>query len=108
MRPIFQTVVGVGVSVPIPIDQYIGSTSIAVACIISATATYTVQHTFDDVFDPAFTPAGATWFDTPGFDGPETTNQDGTIVSPPAAIRLNVSASTGNVQIIVRQAGAVS
>lgn len=108
MRPIFQTVVGVGVSVPIPLDQYIGSTSVALAAIISATATYTIEHTFDDVFDPAFNPATATWFLTPGFDGPETTNQDGTIVSPPAAVRLNVSASTGEVQIVVRQAGAVS
>ena len=108
MRPVYQTVTGVDVSVPIPVDQYIGSTAIAIACIISATATYTVEHTFDDVFDENFNPATATWFTTPGFDGPETTNQDGTIVSPPAAVRLNVSASTGDVQIVVRQAGAVS
>lgn len=108
MRPIFITVTGVDVSAPVPLDQYLGSTSIALAAIISATATYTIEHTFDDVFDPAFNPATATWFPTPGFDGPETTNQDGTIVSPPAAIRLNVSASTGSVQMIVRQAGAVS
>lgn len=107
MRPIYQTVTGIGVSVPIPIDQYIGSTSIAVGCIISATATYSVEHTFDDVFDEAFNPATATWFTTPGFDA-VVVNTDGTIVSPPAAIRLNVAASTGDVQIVVRQAGAVS
>lgn len=107
MRPIYQTVTGVGVSVPIPIDQYLGSTSIAVGCIISATATYSVEHTFDDVFDPDFNPATATWFTTPGFDG-VALNEDGTIVSPPAAIRLNVAASTGDVQIVVREAGAAS
>jgi len=108
MRPVRLTVTGVGVSAPIPVDQYIGSTAIALAAIISATATYTIEHTFDDVFAEGFNPATATWFGTPGFDGPETTDQDGTIVSPPSAIRLNVSASTGSVEIVLRQAGAVS
>ncbi len=106
MRPVNLAVVGIGVSAPIVIDQYISPCNIAVGVTLSAGAvvTYTVEHTFDDVFSPTFNPATAAWF-------PHATlaalavQADGNYFAPPAAIRLNVAASNGTVTIQVRQAG---
>jgi len=114
MRPIRLTVVGVNVSLPIPIDQYLDPTSIAVGIVINAgaTGTYTLEHTFDDVFDSAFDPFTATWFE---HDDPAlvaaTTNQDGNFAFPPSAVRLNVTVSNGNaagITLNLLQAGAVA
>lgn len=114
MRPVRLTVVGVDVSPPIPIDQYLGPTSIAVGIVINtgATGTYTVEHTFDDVFDENFNPATATWFDNDdvALVG-ATTNQDGNYAFPPSAVRLNVTVSNSDpagITINLIQAGAAS
>lgn len=104
MRPVSVTVTGVDVSAPIPIDQYLNPTSIGLGVVISATATYDVQHTFDDIFDPNVTP---TWFDHPTLNG-QTANADGNLAFPPRAVRLNVTASTGSVTLTLVQAGAVA
>lgn len=105
MRPVRVTVTGVDVSAPIPIDQYLNPTNIGLGVVISATATYTVEHTFDDVWDENFNPATATWFPHPTLDG-LTANADGNLAFPPTAVRLNVSASTGDVTLNLIQAGA--
>lgn len=106
MRPVRVTVTGVGVSDPIPIDQYLNPTNIGLGVVISATATYTVEHTFDDVFDENFNPGTATWFPHPTLQS-LSANADGNLAFPPAAVRLNVSASTGDVTLNLIQAGAI-
>jgi len=99
------TVTGVGVSNPIPMDQYLTPFNVGLgATINSGTATYTVQHTFDDVYASNYNPSTGTWFNQPDITA-VTTNQDGNYAFPVSAIRLNVSASTGSVTLHVLQAG---
>lgn len=107
MRPVRVVVTGIDVSAPIPIDQYLNPTNIGLGVVISATATYTVEHTFDDVWDEAFNPATATWFPHPTLAA-QSANADGNLAFPPTAVRLNVAASTGTVTLNLIQAGAVS
>jgi hypothetical protein len=105
MRPVRVVVTGIDVSAPIPIDQYLNPTNIGLGVVISATATYTVEHTFDDVWDEAFNPATATWFPHPTLAA-QSANADGNLAFPPTAVRLNVAASTGTVTLNLIQAGA--
>jgi len=107
MRPVSVTVTGVNVSVPIPMDFLSAQFEVGIGCIISGTATYTVEHTFDDVYAPGFVPASATWFPNTGLTA-RTTNSDGNYAFPVQAIRLNVSASTGSVTMRVIQTNAPS
>jgi hypothetical protein len=93
-----------GVSSPIPMNLNTSPFNIGFGCIVSATATYTVQHTFDDVFSSSFDPSTATWFNHSSVAS-ATTNQDGNYAFPVKAIRLNVAANTGTVTLIAIQAG---
>lgn len=103
MRPIRVTVTGVAVSVPIPMDYVASVFNVGVGCVISATATYTVEHTFDDIWSASFTPGSATWFPNSGLTA-KVANADGNYAFPVTAIRLNVSASTGSVTMTLIQA----
>lgn len=89
-----------GTSAPIPMDVGQAPFHVGIGVVISATATYTVEHTFDDIFDPTVTP---TWFQNTGLTS-QTTNKDGNYAYPVAAIRLNVAANTGNVTMTVIEA----
>lgn len=106
MRPITKSVTGVGVSAPIPLDQYISPFNIGFGVKVSGTVTYTVQHTFDDVFAAGYTPASGTWYDHPDVSG-ETANADGNYAFPVSAIRLSVSAGSGTATLTAIQAGIV-
>jgi hypothetical protein len=104
MRPVRVVVTGIAVSPPVVLDHGQSPSTVAIGVIISATATYTVEHTFDDVFAPGFTPGGATWLPH-GTLSSKSTNADGNYAYPPVACRLNVSASTGTVTMTVVTAG---
>jgi len=95
MHRIRTTVTGVGVSPAIPVDTNLAPFNVSFGCVISATASYTVEHTFDDLRDSTITP---TWFPHP-FVAAQTANKDGNYAMPITAYRLNVSASTGSVTI---------
>lgn len=107
MRPVTVSVTGVGVSAPIPIDQYLNPTSIGLGFVCGAGCTATVQHTFDDVFAPGFNPATATWFDHPTMAA-MVANEDGNYAFPPRAIRLNQTVGAATSTLTVVQAGAVA
>lgn len=107
MRPVRITQTGVGVSVPIPIDQYLNPTDIGLGVEVNGAATYTIEHTFDDVFDPAFVPATATWFPHPTLAA-LSANADGNYAFPPTACRINQTAGVGSTTLNFIQAGAVS
>lgn len=105
MRPITVTVVGVGVSAPIPLDQYLTPFQVSLLVVdVAGAVDMTVEYTLDDVFAVGFDPNNANWF-------PHTdlTNQlgvaDGTIISPVSAVRL-VNDDVGTAQLRVIQAGA--
>lgn len=103
MNPVVVTVTGVNTSRVIIPDWRAVPFAIGVGCVISATATYTVEHTFDDTFDAAFNPATATWFPNSGLTT-KSANADGNYAFPVRGIRLNVSASTGSVTMTLVQA----
>ena len=106
MRPVRVTQTGVGVSVPIPIDQYQGPTNIGLGVVINGAATVTIEHTFDDVFDPAFNPATATWFPHPTLVN-IVANTDSNYAAPPVACRINQTVGAGSSTLNLIQAGAV-
>ena len=100
MRPVQLVVTGVAASAPVVLDQYISPFAVSLACKVSATATYTVQYCFENLL------AGetATWVDHPSLSA-ETANADSNLAFPASAVRVNVTASTGSVTFIVKQAG---
>jgi len=99
MRRITETVTGVGISPVLPLDFRAQIFNVGFGCVITGTATYSVQHTFDDIYNPAITP---TWFNNATVSA-VSTNQDGNYAFPVSAIRLNVTASTGSVTINILQ-----
>lgn len=106
MRRQFTSVTGIGVSKPIPLDNYISPFNVGFGAVVSATATFSIQHTFDDVFSPTYVPASGTWFNHPNFTSATATG-DGNYAFPVMAVRLNVTASTGTVGLTLIQAGLV-
>jgi hypothetical protein len=106
-RPVRVTLGAVGVSNPIPLNNYAMPFNVGIGCDVSAggSLTYTVEHTFDDVFAANFNPSTATWFVTSGL-GSQTTDQSGNYSAPVVACRLNVSVwGSGTVTMTVIQAG---
>lgn len=106
MRRQLASVTGTGVSAPIALDHYISPFNVGFGAVVSATATFNVQHTFDDVFSPTYVPASGTWFNHPNFTSANATG-DGNYAFPVTAVRLNVAANTGTVSLTLIQAGQV-
>lgn len=104
MKPVSQTVAGVGTSAPIPLDHFINPFTLGLSVSLSATATYSVQGTLDDIRAPGWSAATANWFSLPNFNALSAAAQ-GLVQFPVTAIRLNVTASTGNVTLRSCQAG---
>lgn len=102
MRPIRVSQTGVGTSQVVPLDYRVSPTNVAIGCILSGTATYTIEHTFDDVFSPTFNPATATWLPNAGLTA-KTASADGNYVVPPTAVRINIASGTGTVTMVVIQ-----
>lgn len=99
------TVTGTGVSSPIVLNHRSPVFKAGIGCIISATATYTVEHTFADPFSPTFDPSLVDWFPHETIVA-ATANTDGNYAFPARAVRLNVAASTGSVTMnIIQPAG---
>lgn len=99
MRPQAVTVSAVGTSEPRRVNYLERNFKLGLGVALSAgaTLTYSVEHTFDD---PAnFTDAtdyntNGTWYETSGLNG-LTQSEDGNIVVPVQAVRLNVTVHTG-------------
>jgi hypothetical protein len=105
MREITITQTNVGTTAPVPMDVYLTPFNVGLgAVVVSGTPTYTVQHSFENPLAVGYNPATATWFDHPTINA-DTTNQDGNYAFPVAAIRLNVTAGTGVVNLTIVQAG---
>ena len=106
MRPVRKTQTGVGASTPVPLDNYISPFDVGIGVTVTGTATYTVQFTFDDVQAKGYNPATGAWFDSPDTAvAGATTNGASNIAFPVTAVRVNVTAGTGTVQLVVIQAG---
>lgn len=97
MRRITTSVTGVGTSPVLPMDYRAQVFNVGFGCEVTGTVTYTVQHTFDDIYNPAVTPV---WFNNSTVSA-QTANADGNYAFPIAAMRLNVTAGTGTVTLVI-------
>lgn len=97
---------GQSIGNPIPLDRYLEGAPL-VACTVSGTATYTVEHTFDNILSPLGpSVANAIWFphsDTAMVSA--TTNQESNFISAPVAVRLKVFTGSGEVVMSLIQSG---
>lgn len=104
MRRVKNTVSSQSAGSTLPVDWRESNFKLGMAVVLSvgAVLTFTVEHTFDDIQDASVTP---TWFDTDGLTG-LTTNDEGNIIIPVSAVRLNVTSHTsGEATITLLQAG---
>lgn len=83
----------------IPVDHTQTAFAIGLGCVVTGTATYSVEHTFDDIYNPDVTPTAFTHASIAS----ATTSQDGNYAFPIRAVRLNVAATTGSVAMTVIQ-----
>lgn len=104
MRPVTYTIIGTGTSGVMVPDQYISPFNVSLGVTVSGTSTYTVQYTFDDVFASNYVPASGNWVDHPTLTA-QTGSKDSNIAYPVSGIRLNVTAGTGTVRLVITQAG---
>lgn len=103
MRPIRLTQAGVGSTDPIPLDIHTHPFNVGVGCILTGTATYSVEHTFDDPFASDFVAASANWLPNSGITA-KTASSDGNYAFPVRAVRLTIASGAGSVQMTVIQA----
>lgn len=99
MRPQIFVASILGVTPWLPVNFQIVPFSLAVAAVVSGTATYTVEHTLDDVLNGQI-PTGV--FSQAGLTA-QTTSKEGVYNTPITAVRLNVSAIAGSVSLTLLQ-----
>lgn len=99
MKPVSKTISSATTSDWIKLDINAPIFAVGFGCVVTGTATYTVEHTFDDV--EIGTPVV---FSHPSVAA-KTASADGNYAFPVRAIRLNVSATTGSVKLTLIQAG---
>lgn len=103
-NPVYVTYTTTGAKTPINLDYYITPFNVGVGVYLTGTATYAVQYTFDDLSGTAT----VRWFD----DGnlPTGTASSGTTnyAFPITAIRVNIAALTGDLEIKVLQGMSIN
>lgn len=100
MRAVTEIVRGVGNSPTIPMDFRAQAFNVGIQVVVTGTVTYTVQITLDDIYDPTVVP---TWSNMPmPFTG-ATATLVGNMTIPVKAMRLSVTAGTGNATITLLQ-----
>lgn len=100
MRPISTTVSSATTSPWIKLDTYKAPFHVGFGCVVTGTATYSIEHTFDNVDG-----GGTVTAFSHSTVNAVSTNKDGNYAFPVAAVRLNVSATTGSVTLTLIQAG---
>lgn len=106
MRPITESITGVGFTRSIQVDYRQPQFKVGIGCVVSGTVSYSVQHTFDD--RTSFSSASdyetnATWFDNATITA-ASTNQDTNYAYPIRAVRVaNLVTSTGTTTITLLQ-----
>lgn len=96
--------VGVGASLPVPIDRYLNPVNVAVTVAITGTLNATAQFTNDDVYGGA--PGPFVWFGIGGLTGITATSATN-LVGPVTAVRLLTNSGTGTAAFSVDQSGMV-
>ncbi len=88
-----------GIKTAIPLNRH-GNPQYSIGIDIVATATVTVQGTLSQINRVGVTPI---WFDIPALTGVATDTFDKIVNTPLEAVRLNVTATTGDVNFQVMQ-----
>jgi len=104
MRPVTNSITGVGNTPVCPTDHYVSPFNVALSVVVSGTVTYTVQYTFDNVFAAGFNPSTANWTNHPSLTA-QTISASSNIAYPVMGIRLSTSAGTGTATLTIIQAG---
>lgn len=104
MRPVTLTQVGVGQSVPCPLDWRQDPFQVTLQVTITGTVTASVEVTNDDVYAPGYNPATGTWVPVTGLSGINATAQ-ATLISPVIAARINQTVGTGTTVLKIVTAG---
>ena len=86
-------------------DTFRDPFNIGIGCVLTGTATYSIEHTFEDVLSPTFNASSATWFKNSGISS-KSANQDGNYAYPVNGIRLTIESGAGSVTAYHLQAGA--
>lgn len=97
---------GVGCTHPIPLAHYQTPFNVSLALEFpTAGSTATVQYTYDDVFSLSVIQSnGLRWTDMSSLTS-KTTDTDGSLTAPVAAVRMKITTGTAPVTLTVRQAG---
>lgn len=107
MRPIYKTYTTTGAKEAIPLDLHRNpfNVSVFLNLVDASTATATLEYTGDNVQDPAYVAANGKWWPHPDMTG-STADDEAVITKPVTAVRLNIAAISGSVQLQIIQAGS--
>lgn len=100
MRASVVSQTGAGNTQWVVVDTWKESPHISVACVVSGTVNYTIEHTFDDVLGGV----SATAWANSGVTG-ATANASAAYDYPIKAVRVTVNSGTGTVTMTVLQTG---
>jgi len=97
---------GVGSTHPIPLAHYKTPFNVALALEFpTAGSTATVQYTYDDVFNLSVIKANGLRWNSISSLTDKTSDTDGSLTAPVAAVRMKITTGTAPVTLTVRQAG---
>lgn len=99
MRPQVIKKSGTGTTSWIPLDYKQAPFNVGFGAVVNGTVTYTVEHTFDDIFDSSITPTAFSHGTVVG----QSANANSNYAFPIRAVRLNVTAGTGDVTLTLLQ-----
>jgi len=102
--PIVVVQTGTGQTTPVAVDDMQTPFNVGLSCVVSATATFSVEYSLQDPMAAGYTAGGATWHAATGFSA-ITATTGGALTIPCKAIRINASANTGTVTMTVVQSG---
>jgi uncharacterized protein YgiM (DUF1202 family) len=90
----------------LPMDKNNVGAYVSLQCVVTGTATYSVQQTLDDIFDSNVTPTAFNYAGSTNLTS-ATTNQFSSFQYPVRAVRINKTAGTGSVAFTVVQQGII-
>lgn len=108
MRTVVVSVTGVGQTTPVPFDVYQAPSNAGMAALVTGTVTYNIEVTADDILNnPAYITnpnVTARWIALTG-DTALTASKLENVAFPVKAVRVNITAGTGTVELTVNIAG---
>jgi hypothetical protein len=89
----------------VAMDTFMSQFQATIACVVTGTATYTVQYTLDKIQADGYSAASGNWFSLTDLASKSAT-LSASMAFPVTGIRLSQSAGNGSVVMTVLQTGA--